>query len=274
MLGCFALYVFLYYPREAEPFEIDAVEPTQRILIATQSSEFKNTLVRTLCDSLTLSSARVRGIDVGGLKKVNDDDWDKIIIISSFIIRLNRNVERFLNRSGSPEKILLLVTSGGADWKPQPGLMVDAITSSSKQSHIQDLANMITDWGGKEDDRQWMPGDYLLALRYYSQVEVDSACEAIASERERYMASYPNLINMINRIGYEFLRWGKVDSALQIFELNVNLFPNHWNVYDSYGEALLMNGDKDGAISNYRRALELNPESRSAKEKLKELRND
>ncbi|MFO7613109.1 MAG: DUF3471 domain-containing protein, partial [Bacteroidales bacterium] len=35
--------------------------------------------------------------------------------------------------------------------------------------------------------------------------------------------------------------------------------PASYNVYDSYGEALLKNGDKDLAIENYKKSVELNP---------------
>ena len=37
------------------------------------------------------------------------------------------------------------------------------------------------------------------------------------------------------------------------------MFPSSSNVYDSYGEALLKNGDKDLAIENYKKSVELNP---------------
>jgi len=48
----FALYVMLYYPRIAKSFEVTTHNPSKRILIATQSSDFKNILTENLCDSL------------------------------------------------------------------------------------------------------------------------------------------------------------------------------------------------------------------------------
>ena len=58
---------------------------------------------------------------------------------------------------------------------------------------------------------------------------------------------------------------------MEVFRLNVSLFPDSWNVYDSYGEALLESGDQESAIRNYRKALELNPASKSASNMLKKL---
>lgn len=268
---CFAIYVILFYPRKAESFEIIAANPTKKILIATQGSDFKNTLTKILCDSLKKEHIYIRGIDVRDLAEVNHEDWDRILIINSFIIQLNKNVDGIISSTHAPEKILLFVTSGGADWQPPSQFKVDALTSASKKVYINDLVHIINNWMAKENDQKWEPDDYLLALRYIPQVDVKTACETIALEQQRYQSLYPNLVELINRIGYQYLRLNDVSSALKVFRLNISLFPHSWNVYDSYGEALLANGNRKSAIRNYQKALELNPESKSANEKLKKL---
>ena len=58
---------------------------------------------------------------------------------------------------------------------------------------------------------------------------------------------------------------------VEIFEYNVELYPDVANTYDSLGEAFLLNGDRELAIENYRRALELEPDNDNAREKLREL---
>ncbi|GAG58415.1 unnamed protein product, partial [marine sediment metagenome] len=147
----------------------------------------------------------------------------------------------------------------------------DAITSASRKLYINELVHLIADWVDKENNKKWQPGDYLLALNYIPQVDVEVAVEAIASEQERYKSLYPNLVDLINRAGYQYLRLKNVPSALEVFRLNISLFPDFWNVYDSYGEALLENGDRDSAIRNFQKALELNPDSKSAQDMLKKL---
>ena len=52
----FAVYVILYFPRKAEPFEINQTNQSKSILIATQDSDFKEKLVKRLCDSMKGSS--------------------------------------------------------------------------------------------------------------------------------------------------------------------------------------------------------------------------
>ena len=270
LLG-FAIYVFLYYPRKAEPFEINTSNQTEKILIATQGSDFKNAFVKVLCDSLKKKSVYIKGINVGELTEVNDEDWDRILIVNSFIIRLNKDIEQFVDNADKPQKILLFVTSGGADWQPKADLKVDAFTSASRKVYIEGQVNLITDWMSKDDNVKWVPDDYLLALRYFPQVDVKTACETITLEVESYKALYPNLLNMINFTGYYYLHIGNIENALEVFWLNIKLFPDFWNVYDSYGEALFRKGDRKGAIKYYRKALGLNPESKSAKKMLSKL---
>lgn len=267
----FVIYVILYLPRKAESFEITKETPTANILIATQGSSFKDVLVKTLCDSLKRSSVNIKGIDVKDLAEVNEENWNKIVIINSFVIRLNKNVERFIDHSSTPENLLLFVTSGGSDWQPQPQLKVDAITSASREVYIEDLVQLITAWTDSDMDQLWQADNYPLALLYFPRIDVKLACKTIALKEEQYRALYPDLANIINRSGYQFLRLNQVSSALDVFKLNVALFPDSWNVYDSYGEALLASGDREASIRNYQKALELNPNSKSASNMLKKL---
>lgn len=59
----------------------------------------------------------------------------------------------------------------------------------------------------------------------------------------------------INRWGYHYLNDKKqVNPAVELFGLNVKLFPQSSNVYDSYAEALMAKGDYTDAISNYRKS--------------------
>ncbi len=268
---CFAIYVYLFYPRKAEPFELTAVNPTRNILIATQRSDFKEALVKSLCDSLKQSATHIKGIDVSQLATVDEKNWDSILIINSLVIKLHKNAARFISQSHTPEKIMVFVTSGGADWRPQSEFKVEAITAPSRKAHTHDLTRLIIDWIENRSDQHWTPDNLVLALIYSPQINVKEACGSIAGDLARYQALYPNLVVMINRIGYQYLRLGEIQSALEVFKLNVMVFPDSWNVYDSYGEALLKHGDRELAIDNYRKALALNPDSKATAEMLRKL---
>jgi len=76
----------------------------------------------------------------------------------------------------------------------------------------------------------------------------------------------------LNRLGYELLQRGQIDDALLFFKLNVEVFPDSWNVHDSLGEAYAVKGDRLAAVKSYAHSLELNPDNANAIRALVELR--
>jgi tetratricopeptide (TPR) repeat protein len=76
----------------------------------------------------------------------------------------------------------------------------------------------------------------------------------------------------MNILGYQKLQSGEVDEAIELFKLNVMAYPEAANTYDSLGEAYMVKGEKELAIKNYNKSLELNPDNENAKDKLKELK--
>jgi CubicO group peptidase (beta-lactamase class C family) len=76
----------------------------------------------------------------------------------------------------------------------------------------------------------------------------------------------------MNRLGYDLLyRKKMVKEAIEIFKLNIEVYPEYANGYDSLGEGYMVNGDKELAIKYYGKALEMDPKNKNAVEKLKEL---
>ena len=76
----------------------------------------------------------------------------------------------------------------------------------------------------------------------------------------------------MNTLGYVLLSRKKVKEAIAVFRLNVDAYPSSANVYDSLGEAHMINGDKELAIKNYEKSLELDPSNANAAEMLKKLK--
>jgi len=77
----------------------------------------------------------------------------------------------------------------------------------------------------------------------------------------------------LNRLGYYFLGENRVQEAIKVFQYNVELYPEVANTYDSLGEAYLVTGQKNEAIFNYQRSLELDPSNTNAVEMLKKLKD-
>lgn len=76
----------------------------------------------------------------------------------------------------------------------------------------------------------------------------------------------------LNRAGYGLIAANKLNEAIEVFKLNVKLFPHSYNTYDSLGEAYALAGNKKLAIENYERSMKLNPNSVSGPPALAKLR--
>lgn len=99
-------------------------------------------------------------------------------------------------------------------------------------------------------------------LKKFREIKADPANKLYFEERE------------LNAVGYRLMGIGKPKEAIEVFKLNVELYPNSANAYDSLGEAYLNSGNSKNAIKNYKKSLELNPENNNAREMLKKLKKN
>lgn len=75
----------------------------------------------------------------------------------------------------------------------------------------------------------------------------------------------------MNELGYDYLSNEDYGTAIRIFEMNADSYPDSSNVYDSLGEAYLESGNTEKAKEYYTKALEITPDLVSAKEALEKL---
>ena len=112
------------------------------------------------------------------------------------------------------------------------------------------------------------------ALIPFEHLKAGNISKAMEGYREIKTATPDNPAvaeDRLNSLGYGFLRAKKLPEALAYFKLNVEFYPNSWNVYDSLAEAYMENGEKELAIANYKKSLEMNPKNNNGAEKLKKL---
>lgn len=108
----------------------------------------------------------------------------------------------------------------------------------------------------------------------YEMLLAGKISEAIEGYRKIFKDTPRNVSvseNRLNNLGYGLLQQKKLPEAIALLKLNVEFYPNAWNVYDSLGEAYMTNGEKDLAIANYKKSLELNPQNSNGREMLKKL---
>jgi len=77
--------------------------------------------------------------------------------------------------------------------------------------------------------------------------------------------------SILNNIGYSLVNSGMMEEAILVFRQNVRLFPDEANPYDSLAEAYLNTGEREKAITTYKKALEIDPEFQNAKAALERL---
>ena len=78
----------------------------------------------------------------------------------------------------------------------------------------------------------------------------------------------------VNWAGYQFLNAERLKLALEIFKINIEMFPEGYNTWDSLGEAYMKLGKAAKAIAAYEKSLELNPENTNAEEMIARIRGD
>jgi alpha/beta hydrolase fold/Tetratricopeptide repeat len=92
-----------------------------------------------------------------------------------------------------------------------------------------------------------------------------------SNEDRKNLIQYWHSEDDLNEWGYSLLQHNEKEKALEVFKLNVYLHPGSAKAYDSLGEAYLKTGNKELAVQNYKKALELNPNYESAKKALEQI---
>jgi tetratricopeptide (TPR) repeat protein len=96
-------------------------------------------------------------------------------------------------------------------------------------------------------------GDYKQALAGYLLIKEQDSTGALIDEGD------------FNSLGYRLLRDKEFDNAIDVFKMNVALFPTSSNVYDSLADAYLAIGDSLQAFNNFTKTLNLNNNNEKAR---------
>jgi CubicO group peptidase (beta-lactamase class C family) len=104
---------------------------------------------------------------------------------------------------------------------------------------------------------------------------VNRGADAAVAKYRELKRTNPNGFNFderaLNQLGNMLLEKGRNADAIAVFKLNVEEYPKSGNVYGSLAAAYARDGQKQQAITNYRKSLELDPKNQNAANKLKEL---
>lgn len=100
---------------------------------------------------------------------------------------------------------------------------------------------------------------------YFKNNEFDKALEGYLTIQKN--DSLDSAINEgdLNSLGYKELRDKNYIKAINIFKINMALYPTSSNVYDSYADGLKQSGDTIQAIQYYKKSLTLDSGNSGAK---------
>ncbi|WP_338358708.1 S41 family peptidase [Yeosuana marina] len=149
------------------------------------------------------------------------------------------------------------VTRGGANRTRTINLNDDFSLSLPYIKAIHPVTN--TNWEGKGVQ----PTIKTTKKEAFVKAYIDAINKTVTRNKE----------NVLNSIGYALLKEKSIDEAIIVFQESTKLFPLESNSWDSLGEAYFMNHDKVNALKSYRRALELDPASKSTKDMIQKLEN-
>jgi imidazolonepropionase-like amidohydrolase len=112
-------------------------------------------------------------------------------------------------------------------------------------------------------------GDILFATiqKDGARAAVDQYHQLATTQHDSYDFSENELVSL----GYRLIHMQKITDAIEIFKLSVEAYPRSYNTYDSLAEAYMDHGDRDLAIQNYRKSLELNPANANGAKMLQKL---
>jgi glyoxylase-like metal-dependent hydrolase (beta-lactamase superfamily II) len=176
-----------------------------------------------------------------------------------YLAGLWRDVQRL-----ESEGVTLAVAQERLPMPPElSGLVHDAVDperlAAYQHDNVERLWRTLKEGAANLVGRALDEGGIDAALALYRELSRRPEGDVIFSEVE------------FNQLGYRLLGEDRLDEAIAIFEINVDRYPESWNVYDSLGEAHMLRGDRERAISLYRRSLELNPDNRNGVTMLQRL---
>ena len=112
-------------------------------------------------------------------------------------------------------------------------------------------------------------GDVL--FKTIQEKDIDAAVKQYRELKATQPAAYDFGENELIGLGYGLLSMKKFKEAIEIFKLSVEAYPESYNTYDSLAEAYMDDGDKELAIKNYQKSLEINPENANGRKMLEKL---
>ena len=182
---------------------------------------------------------------ISGRYRINNDDLIKVFVKDNKLFKINFGEDPVELFQISDSTYISRDNNQPIQFMTDPGNgQLNMVVLNGNNGTLKSTHSLM-----KEDEKLPIEilesGDFEQALIAYQKLMKSDPNDPVINE------------NRLNRRGYNLLGKNKIGLAKDIFKININLYPDSANVYDSYGEACMENGDYDLAIANYKKSLTL-----------------
>lgn len=91
---------------------------------------------------------------------------------------------------------------------------------------------------------------------------------------EKFGYEIPVPARVYNLVGYELIKVKKIKEAIEVFDMCVKVYPEYWYAYSNLGYCHMIAGNKELAVKNLEKALELNPQDKLSAQRLQQLKKE
>ncbi len=181
---------------------------------------------------------------------------------------------KIMRRFHPASKLIVFEHSNHFPFQDEPGRFFRVLRAflhdlpKTSSSALISWKNHLANWKKEQDEFKRKEAEFVKLIRGQG---IERAAEIYREAKRKVQHAHSFREYILDDLGYEFLRNKRVGEAIKVFELNAEAYPQSYNVYDSLGEAHMTNGNKEFAVRNYRKSLELRPDNRNAAAMLKKL---
>ncbi len=146
-LGLFGLFLILGCTSNMTPRESGNSDAQKKVLIAGESSAFKEEVVAKLIGTLGTTDWYFRVVGLDRLEGQETGQYGAVLLVTAFKAgRIDARVSRFLGKDPMNAKVIVFFTRGTEDPMPEwskPDIKVDAVSSASRNDRVEERAGQL-----------------------------------------------------------------------------------------------------------------------------------
>jgi hypothetical protein len=146
-LGLFGLFLILGCTSNMKPRESGNSDAQKKVLVAGESSAFKEEVVAKLIGTLGTTDWYFRVVGLDRLEGQETGQYGAVLLVTAFKAgRIDERVRRFLGKDPMNAKVIVFFTRGTEDPMPEwskPDIKVDAVSSASRNDRVEERAGQL-----------------------------------------------------------------------------------------------------------------------------------